>query len=93
MEVEVLVDDELRGICRDILSRGSEEASWLAGSHSDTFQTEAFCGGFDAEERAFCFSWYRPDGVEVWFEFSLEEAAAIAAARVCRLIGETAPFG
>lgn len=39
---------------------------------SDMFQTKNFCGGFDAIENEFCFSYYNDDK-EFWFQLSLND--------------------
>ncbi len=36
------------------------------------FQTESYCGGFDADEREFTFSYYDTNSKEWWFQLSLE---------------------
>jgi len=42
------------------------------------FQTEHYSGGYDATEAAFCFSHYREDGSEWWFQLSLDDVARVA---------------
>ena len=44
---------------------------------SDLFQTEHCCGGYDADERAFCFSHYDADGKERWFQVTLSEVQEV----------------
>ena len=61
------IDAELRAICADILAEGLDEAGWAAVEADDAFQTARYVGGFDADEGAFCFSYYAPDGREFWF--------------------------
>jgi hypothetical protein len=70
---------ELRATCRDIVGRNWNEKVWSAHESDDEFQTEHLCGGFDATEQAFCFSWYSSNGKEYWFQFPLAEAENLAA--------------
>ena len=73
------IDPELRAICQDIVDRNQSIDDWRETESGDEFQEELYHGGF--EEDAFCFSCYAPDGREFWFEFTLAEAADIAAGR------------
>jgi hypothetical protein len=54
------------------------EADWAEHESDDWWQTEELCGGYDATESAFCFSYYAPEGDEFWFQFTLAQAAKIA---------------
>ena len=70
---------QLRGICRDIVSRAKMKADWRATESDDEFQAGPFVGGFDATEDAFCFSYHSATDGEQWFQITLEEAAGLAA--------------
>jgi hypothetical protein len=50
---------------------------WRLIESDDMFQTSHFCGGFDAIENAFCFSYYDKERKEFWFQIDLEEAQHI----------------
>lgn len=76
---------ELRTICSSIIERRWNEGTWSAHESSDEFQTQHLCGGFDATERAFCFSYYSSDGREYWFQFSLVEAEQLASSAMVPL--------
>lgn len=52
--------------------------SWCEIESDDMFQQGRFIGGFDADEREFCFSYYESSEVEYWFQFSLEAAFKIS---------------
>jgi hypothetical protein len=80
--MNVPVGEELRQICRLIVSEGLLEHEWAARESDDMFQSHAFSGGFDATEMAFCFSYYAPDGSEHWFQMTLAEVQEIAAGAV-----------
>ena len=47
--------------------------SWCLVESSDQFQTDEFCGGFDATEEEFCFSYYDQNEIEYWFQFPLTD--------------------
>lgn len=72
-----LVDD-LVAICEEIVAAGKPLESWAAEESDDQFQKPQFCGGFDAIEGEFTFSYYAPHGVEYWFQLSLEQVRQIA---------------
>ena len=78
------VDDELRAICRDLIAEGFSESGWADRESDDWVQSDHYQGGYDATEEAFCFSRYDGDD-EVWFQFTLAEAAAIANGDVAQL--------
>ena len=42
------------------------------------FQKSSIIGGYDADERAFCFSYYDENKAEYWFQFELATAVRIA---------------
>ncbi len=73
-------DDELRAICREITSSAQSEDAWAEQESDDMFQTSHYCGGFDADERAFCFS-YHSSGPEMWFQLSLSEVMTLSEGR------------
>ena len=41
------------------------------------FQSDHYCGGYDADEKAFCFSYYKSSNEEYWFQLTLSEVQAI----------------
>jgi len=67
------VDDDFIAICRSIVAEGFDEDQWAERESDDWFQVADYCGGFDADERAFCFSYEPAQGAEVWFQLSLAE--------------------
>ena len=70
------IPEELTLICRDILKENKTEAEWGEVESDDMFQTKNFVGGFDADEGAFCFSYYE-QGKEHWFQVSLGQVRDI----------------
>lgn len=76
--MEIKVDNEMQKICENIINEKKTETEWALIESSDMFQTEHYCGGFDATENAFCFSYYKDNGEEYWFQITLKEADEIA---------------
>ncbi len=79
--MNMLVDETLLGIFREILGFGYSEAEWDEIPSDDMFQDGAYCGGFESSENAFTFSVCRDDG-EYWFQVTLAEVEAIVAGRM-----------
>ena len=77
--MKIAVTQELRDILRQILDEGRTPNDWATIESDDMFQSEHFCGGFDATERAFCFSLYHDNGKEYWFQITLEDVGALSA--------------
>ncbi len=71
--MELSVPEEFREICKRIVEERKTEAQWAEEESDDTFQTKSFCGGYDADEHAFCFSYYSEDSTEYWFQLTLNE--------------------
>lgn len=69
---------EFRDICSSIVAEQRSLDGWRAVESDDMFQSEHFCGGFDATEDAFCFSFYAADGTEYWFQLTLPEVSSVA---------------
>lgn len=46
------------------------------------FQSPHYCGGFDADDLLFNFSFYADDGAEYWFSFSLGQVAEILSGKL-----------
>lgn len=73
---------EFRDICASIVAEQRSLDAWRAIESDDMFQSEHFCGGFDATENAFCFSYYAADGAEYWFQLTLPEVSFVASGAV-----------
>lgn len=54
-----------------------EESSYNAAE--DWFQTETVTGGYNKLEEFFTFSYYPPEGGELWFALTLAEVGEVAA--------------
>jgi hypothetical protein len=69
---------ELVQHCLAIAGMRRSVEEWAVFESCDQFQSPHFCGGFEADEKAFCFSYYDLNGTESWFTLSLSQAQAIA---------------
>ena len=76
--MQLRVDPEFRGVCEDIVAREQSIQDWRDTESDDEFQTEHYEGGYDADEDAFCFSYFPADGEELWFQVTLAEVERIA---------------
>lgn len=79
--MEFRFDEQFRSICQQILSENRDLDEWSELESDDMFQQGSYVGGFDADEREFCFSVYRENG-EFWFQLSLEQIRQIVAGTV-----------
>ena len=68
--MEVSLSKEFLEICAEIQRRGLSEDQWALLESCDMFQSKNYCGGFDATEMEFTFSYFEP-GKEWWFQFPL----------------------
>jgi hypothetical protein len=75
--MDIPINEELLTILREIHSQSKSEEEWAAIESSDMFQSASYDGGYDATEQAFCFSYYAPDGMEYWFQLTLDDIAAV----------------
>jgi hypothetical protein len=67
------IDSEFISICRQIINENIELKDWELTESSDQFQTEKYCGGFDATESEFTFSYYDDSKNEFWFQLPLSD--------------------
>lgn len=75
--MQIVPDEDLIAICREIMSADWTESEWAQRESSDIFQQGTYCGGFDADEMEFCFE-TQIGGTEYWFQFDLQDATGIA---------------
>lgn len=76
--MKIAVTEDLRSIAKEIMSADKTDEEWAEIESDDMFQAPSLTGGFDATERAFCFSLYTEDGLELWFQVTTEELRRIA---------------
>lgn len=79
------IDIEFKEICNRILRRNFSLQEWQEIESDDEFQTENYCGGFDATENEFCFSYYDNDKNEFWFQCSLSEIEQIVNGKITEI--------
>ncbi len=70
--MKLKLDEEMRQHLKAIDLEAKNEREWAEIEADDWFQSESYCGGFDAEEMAFTFSFYDRSGKEFWFQFPLQ---------------------
>ncbi len=78
---QVQVDNDLLAIAREILDSNRSKAEWAEVESDDMFQLGSWCGGFEALEGAFTFSYYRNDGQEFWCTLTIEELRMLVEGR------------
>jgi hypothetical protein len=88
--MSIRIDDELLAIMRSIKQQALSQGKWAEQESDDEFQTNHYCGGYDADEKSFCFSWYDSNHKEYWFQFSLDEIEEVLAGNINELEGRVA---
>ena len=79
------VNQELLEICVQIVAAKLTPEEWAAAESSEMFQSLSFCGGYDADEEAFCFSYYDGNRKEYWFQLTLGEVEEISTAKLATI--------
>jgi len=72
-----------------VVAENPIENTWTLRESDDEYQSANYCGGYDAYEKAFCFSRYHPNGTEYWFQFTLKQAIGINAGALTELPART----
>ena len=88
--MDIKITDEFIDICEDILSEEKSEDEWALIESDDMFQSDSFCGGYNADEMSFCFSYYATDGKEYWFQLTLDEIEKIVNKSLLTIPGRVA---
>ena len=71
------VDQEFMEICQHILGENKSFEEWDEIESDDMFQSQKYCGGYDATEQVFTFSYFESSGKEWWFQVSYEDIASV----------------
>lgn len=71
------IDEELLHLVKKIQETNLSEDQWAEIESSDMFQSKHYCGGFDADENEFCFSFFTEERGEYWFGITLEDVEKI----------------
>lgn len=80
------IDSEFIGICEEILAQKFELKDWRLIESCDQFQTPKYCGGFDAVEDEFTFSYFDIKGDEYWFQIELSNIEKIAKKQLDKVV-------
>ena len=72
------IDAEFISICQDILKEDLDLEEWGLIESCDQFQTVNYCGGFDATENEFTFSFFDKKRDEYWFQLPLTDISKVA---------------
>ena len=83
--MDILVNQEFILICEEILEGKRTEEEWAEFESDDMFQSKSFIGGYDADEMAFCFSYYNENGEEFWFQLTLAEIEKVVTGELLKL--------
>jgi hypothetical protein len=69
------IDKELLTICAEIAEYNRTVEEWKAFESGDMFQSKNYCGGFEAEDEAFWFSYYdeKNENKEYYFKLTLDD--------------------
>jgi len=67
-----IIDETLISIFKSILGEGRSLDEWAEVESDDMFQKEPYIGGYDADEEAFCFSYFGGKS-EYWFQVTMSE--------------------
>ena len=71
------IDEELLKICSEIASINKTVDEWSQIESGDMFQTKHYCGGFEADENSFWFSYYDDDNNEYYLQLTLKDVEDI----------------
>lgn len=86
----ITVNKDFLSICKNILEQKLKEEEWAKLESDDMFQEGSFEGGYDADEIAFCFSYYDNNGEEYWFQLTLDEIEKVAYGEMIDFEGRSA---
>ncbi len=75
--MELVISKDFREICNKIIKMDKTEKEWAEIESDDMFHAESYVGGYDADENAFCFSYYDEKNKEYWFQLTLVQIKKI----------------
>ncbi|MCG8333086.1 MAG: hypothetical protein MJE63_01110 [Proteobacteria bacterium] len=85
--MDIKIDEEFFLICKEIIDENKSEDEWSEIESDDMFQSASYCGGYDADEESFCFSYYDSDKKEFWFQITLKEVKTVVEGKLNILKG------
>lgn len=86
--MEKAIDDELLEICKEIKKMNYSLNKWKEIESCDMFQTEHYCGGFEADDEAFWFSYFDDSRKEYYFRLTLDDIMCITQKKLNTIILE-----
>lgn len=90
--MNLVVDEELKQICKEIVSENLNLNQWREIESDDMFQSTNYCGGFDATEDAFCFSYFLNKNQEFWFQIKIDEVYKILSSEITEIDARPADY-
>ena len=88
--MKIGVTKELLALVKEISVESKTDEEWAGVEADDMFQSAHYCGGYDATERAFLFSYHDDNGAEYFFQFSTSDVPKILAGELEVLEGSQA---
>jgi hypothetical protein len=88
--MDIPITNDLINICGEIAAKKLTITEWKDIESCDMFQSPDYCGGFDADECQFCFSYFDKNKSEFWFHFTVSNAEKIANGIQIKLNGRPA---
>ncbi|OUR70159.1 hypothetical protein A9Q73_00655 [Bermanella sp. 47_1433_sub80_T6] len=85
--MEIPISEELESICFQIMVKNLTAHQWADIESSNMFQNDVICGGFNAAENMFCFSYFSENDIEYWFHLTLFDAIQIAKGKDLQIVG------
>jgi len=76
---------EFLSICKEIFKKDLNIGQWALIESSDEFQNDKYCGGFDATENEFTFSYYNENDEEFWFQLSLNNIKDVIEGKITEI--------
>jgi len=76
-----IIDQTLILIFKEILAKEKSKDEWAEIESDDLIQEEPYVGGYDADEEAFCFSYFTEEE-EFWFQVTFPEISEVVSGRM-----------
>ncbi|WP_196140650.1 hypothetical protein [Aliikangiella sp. G2MR2-5] len=80
------INYELLQILNEIRSENKTDEDWSLIESCDMFQSPKYCGGYDATERCFLFSYFDENEKEWWFEIKLLDIPLILSGEISSIV-------
>ncbi len=80
--MKLRLTNEFKSICEKIVDIDWSAQEWSEHESDDSFVADHYEGGYDAERRAFCFTYVGSGFTEYWFKITLTEVSDILAGTI-----------